>query len=266
MTVGTSQRARAIDDLKRVFTDSHIWRTLGWTTIRSSYRLSSLGTLWITTTTAIFAVSIGLIYGQFFGQDMSNYMPYFVTGFVTWGFMSASLTSGSIGLIAYHNFVKGSQVPILFHVLRIVQTQFIIFGHNLIVVAGIWIFFRWELTLYSLLSLVGLALMFMFIAATTVLLSVACVRFRDIPPLIQAVVQFVFFATPIIWYPEQLKVGAQVLWLNPIAYFIAAVRDPFLGRPTDPIFWLIVVALTAAAVSLAAAVYIRYRSRVAYWV
>lgn len=261
-----SQRARAIDDLRRVLTDSYVWRALAWANIRSSYRLSSLGTLWITTTTAIFAVSIGLIYGQFFGQDMSQYMPYFVTGFITWGFISTSLTSGSNALIAYHNFIKGSQMPIVFHVLRVVQTQLIVFGHNLIVLVGIWLFFRWPLTAYSLLSLVGLALTFVFVASTTLFLAVACVRFRDIPPLIQAVVQFVFFATPIIWYPEQLRFGSVVLWGNPVAYFLMVTRDPFLGRPTDPLVWAAALVMALLALTLACAMYVRYRGRIAYWV
>lgn len=257
---------RAKSDIRRAFTEAHIWNALAWADIRSKYRLSTLGSLWITLTTGSLAVGIGVIYGQFFGVDVSEYLPYFATSFITWIFISSVINEASSTLIGSGNMIKSSQMPILFYVLRMVQRQFVIGAHNFVVIIGVWLFLRWELTPYTLLSLVGIAITYMFLAGVSVVIAVICVRYRDIPPLIQALTQFLFFATPIIWQPEQLRFGEVMLHLNPITYMLMVVRDPILGRPTEPVTWIIAVLLAAAALLAGAAVYIRYRRRIAYWV
>jgi ABC-type polysaccharide/polyol phosphate export permease len=92
------------------------------------------------------------------------------------------------------------------------------------------------------------------------------VRYRDIPPLMQVLTQFLFFASPVIWQPEQLRFGELILDLNPIAYMLAIVRDPLLGRPIDAFDWLVAVSVAAVSLAVASFMYIRYRHRIAYWV
>ena len=109
-------------------------------------------------------------------------------------------------------------------------------------------------------------MLYLFLAGLAVSLSIVCVRYRDIPPLVQIATQFLFFVTPIMWYPEALKFGAFILRLNPIAYFLMIVRDPLLGRPISPEVWPIAVALTFASLAAGILMYLRFRDRVAYWV
>lgn len=261
-----NQRDRAVDDLRRIFADARIWQGLAWIDIRSKYRYSTLGTFWITAATGVLAVTIGILYGQFFHQDMTVYLPYFATGFILWQFIVGAVTEASYSLIASGNFIKGSSLPIVFHVLRVTQKQLIVLAHNVVVLIAVWLFFRWPLTPTSLLSVLGLVLTFIFISATSLVTAMICVRFRDIPPLINATTQFLFFATPIMWDPAQLRFGKLVLELNPVAYFLIATRDPFLGRPVDATTWGVAVLLTLLSLVLAAFFYVRFRRRVAYWV
>ena len=102
MAKRADERERALSDLGRIFSDARIWSTLGWVDIRSKYRLSSLGTFWITAAMGVLAVSIGLLYGQFFNKDVSSYLPYFASGFIIWTFVSATVTEASTSLIAYY--------------------------------------------------------------------------------------------------------------------------------------------------------------------
>ena len=111
-----------------------------------------------------------------------------------------------------------------------------------------------------------MVLLFVFLTATAIAISVVCVRYRDIPPLIQVLTQFLFFVTPIIWYPEQLRFGSVILALNPIAYMLMIVRDPVLGRPVTLETWLGAILLTIVSVAVAMFMYRRFRSRIAYWV
>jgi len=104
---------RAKQDLRQILTHNHVWRALAAADIRSKYRMSTLGSFWITLATGTLALSIGLIYGQFFGQDIHNYLPYFTVSYITWMFIATVLNDCSNSLIAAGNLIKSSQMPIV---------------------------------------------------------------------------------------------------------------------------------------------------------
>jgi len=60
-------------------------------------------------------------------------------------------------------------------------------------------------------------------------------------------IQFLFFLTPIIWYPEQIKFGTELLKLNPrdVYAMIVAIH---LGRPVEIQTWIIAIGLSAASI------------------
>jgi ABC-type polysaccharide/polyol phosphate export permease len=264
MQILSNERARA--DLFAILYNNRPWRALAAAEIRSKYRRTTLGPLWITISTGATILGIGVIYGQFFGQDVSAYLPYFAAGMVIWGFISSVLNESATALISAGSIIKASNLPVCFHNMRMMQRNFIIFLHNLLILVVIWLFVRWPLTIDVGLAIVGIALLYLFLSAVSIPLSLACVRYRDIPPLIQAATTFLFFASPIIWYPENLRSGRLLLELNPLAHFLAITRDPLLGRPVDTYSLLVAIAATACAIVVAALLYARYRDRVAYWV
>lgn len=251
----------------RVFVTYHLtWRALAWADIRSKYRRTMLGPWWLTVTNGCMAVMMALISGRFLGADMSTYLPHFMVSFTIWSFISSCLVEGSQTLIYAGGMIKATNMPIAVHVMRMVQRNFIIFIHNFAVVPLVWLFYSWKVGFSFLLVLPGLALVFIFCAAIASFVAIACVRYRDIPPLVQAVTQLLFFVSPIIWMPDQVRGGQWALLLNPMNYLIAVVRDPVLGRPVEPYLWAGAIMVVAVTVALAAIVYARYRSRVVFWV
>jgi ABC-type polysaccharide/polyol phosphate export permease len=262
----STDRDRAVRDLRDVVVRSAIWSSLAYADIRSKYRLSTFGSLWITLTTGALALAIGLFYGQFFGQNMHTYLPYFTASYIIWTFIASVLGEASVTLVGAGNLIKSSQMPIVFHILRMLQRNLIIFLHNAIVLAAVWPFVRWSLYPSAVLSLVGLILLYLFLVGTSAIIAIICVRYRDVPPLIQVLIQFLFFLTPIIWYPEQIKFGADILKLNPMTYMLMIVRDPILGRPMEIQTWIIAVGLAAASLIAGSLMYMRFRRRIAYWV
>lgn len=257
---------RALRDLADVVVRSATWSSLAYGDIRSRYRLSTFGSLWITLTTGALAVAIGLVYGQFFGQDMHSYLPYFTASFITWTFIASVIGEASSTLVGAGNLIKSSQMPIIFHILRMLQRNLIVLLHNAIVVAAIWPFVRWSLYPSAVLSLAGLVLLYLFLVGTSAIITIICVRYRDVPQLIQVLIQFLFFLTPIIWYPEQIRFGAEILKFNPVTYMLMVVRDPILGRPVEIETWAIAIGLSAASLIAGSLMYVRFRHRIAYWV
>jgi ABC-type polysaccharide/polyol phosphate export permease len=257
---------RALRDLRDVVVRSTIWSSLAHADIRSKYRLSTFGSLWITLTTGALALAIGLFYGQFFGQDMHGYLPYFTASYITWTFIASVLGEASLTLVGAGNLIKSSQMPIVFHILRMLHRNLIIVLHNSVVLIAIWPFVRWSLHPSAVLSLAGLVLLYLFLVGASAVIAIICVRYRDVPPLIQVFIQFLFFLTPIIWYPEQLRFGAEFLKWNPMTYMLMIVRDPILGRPVEIQTWIIAIGLSAASLIAGSLMYVRFRRRIAYWV
>jgi ABC-type polysaccharide/polyol phosphate export permease len=216
--------------------------------------------------TGAIAISIGLVYGQFFGQSVESYLPYFTASYITWIFISSTIGEGSTSLIMAGHLIKSAHLPIVFHVLRTVQRNLIVLVHNTLVLLMVWLYFRWEIGPQALLTVLGFILLYFFLVGASMVLAIICVRYRDMPSFIQMFTQFLFFVSPVIWQPEHLRFASSVLALNPMSYMLIVVRDPILGRAVELETWLVAATLTLITVLAGAAFYIRFRDRVAYWV
>ena len=96
-------------------------------------------------------------------------------------------------------------------------------------------------------------------------------RYRDIGPLLGAVVQLLFFMTPIIWNANTLTAQGAGRWskiieLNPLLHYLDIVRAPLLGAPQELRHWYVVLALTVIGWAVALLAMRQYRARVSYWV
>lgn len=259
-------RSRALHELVDIVGRNYFWRALAFYDIRSRYRFSVLGTFWIVMSTAITAVSVGLIYGQFFGLNVKQYLPYFTSGLIVWTFISSVLNEASTTLITAGSLIKTTRVPISLHIMRMLQRNFLIFLHNLVILGVVWLLMAWPLDSAIAASFAGLVLLYVFLIGAAVIVAFIGVRYRDVPPMISAGTQFLFLASPILWYQDSIKHGAEILAFNPVTYLLSVVRDPLLGQSVPLTTWVVAASLAAASIGCAAWVYVTYRNRVAYWV
>ncbi|MGY3449809.1 ABC transporter permease [Bradyrhizobium sp. USDA 4353] len=257
--------ARCRAEISPFFTRHVTWRALASGDIRSKYRRTLLGPWWITATQGITALIMGTVAGRFLGADMTTYLPHFMVSTILWNFISSSLNESCYTIISAGGMIKAVDMPILIHIMRMVQRNLIIFLHNSAVIPIIWLVYPWPLSLVSLLGLLGLALVYVFIVSTTMVVSMICVRYRDVPPLMAAITQLLFFISPIIWEPSQIKGGEWVIAVNPIAYLLAVTRDPLMGIVPDLTSWAGAIGFTATSTMSMVYIYTRYRSRIVYW-
>jgi ABC-type polysaccharide/polyol phosphate export permease len=116
------------------------------------------------------------------------------------------------------------------------------------------------------LAPVGLALIALNGAACGMILGVLSARFRDIPPIVSNAVQLIFFITPVLWRPENLKSRVWVVDWNPLYYLLEIVRRPLVGESPPLSFWAIAIGFTIASLAVGFSLFARFRGRVAYWV
>jgi len=288
---------RAFDDIRAGFRARQLWGHLGWQDIKQRYRRSAIGPFWITISQAVLALGLGLLYSQLFKLPVEVFLPYISTGFIIWGFISGCLSEGMETFITNEGLIKQLPAPLSVYVLRTVWRQTLLLAHNMIVyVAVLAIFFAALSKPYSLidtgacqlghvchpglswtivLAIPGFLLLALNAGWVTILLGIISTRFRDIPQVINSLIQLMFYGTPIVWPVDQLMTGgarAGASWIlpivkaNPLYHFMQVVRAPLLGQELSWVNWVVVGSITIVGWALALIAMRNYRARVSYWV
>jgi ABC-2 type transport system permease protein len=289
--------ARAFADIKAGFRARELWGHLGWQDIKQRYRRSVIGPFWITISQAVLALGLGLLYSQLFKLPVEVFLPYISTGFIIWGFISGCLSEGMETFIANEGLIKQVPAPLSVYVLRTVWRQTLLLAHNMIVYVGVLaIFFSALSNQYSLstgvcqqggichpglswtivLAIPGFVALALNAGWVTLLFGIISTRFRDIPQVINSLIQLLFYGTPIVWPVDQLLAGGQkagvASWIlpivkaNPLYHFMQVVRAPLLGQEFTIGNWIVVGSITVVGWALALVAMRNYRARVSYWV
>lgn len=239
--------------------------TLGWMDIKLRYRGSVLGPFWLTLSTVVMVIAMGLLYGYLLHAPLREYLPFLSLSLVLWGYFS-SIVNEAAGL-----FVQGSGIlharrtPITLLVLRFVVRQVLVACHNLAVVVLVFALFR-IVPAHLWLVLVGTLIALFDSLAISLVIGILGARFKDISPVSSAVMQVLFFVTPVIWKPDLIYMGRQYLLLDPFYPVLEILRAPLLGGVVRSSF--LEVALVQAAIlgGIAFILFSRMRARIAYWV
>lgn len=256
----------ALSDLRASVVSWRLWTLLGWLEIRQRYARSKLGPFWLTVSTSVMVATIGVVYGTLFGMNIREYLPFLAIGLVMWAAFSQITTEGSVAYINGATYIRQMSTPKLIFILQVVWRNLVILAHNFVIVIALQVLFGCKNWLAVPLFIPGLALFLLNATWIAMLLGLLSARFRDLPQIIAALLQVVFYLTPILYRPTSLTRFSWIVTFNPIAYLIDLVRAPLLGIIPSTTDWS--VALLMAALGWAAALYItgRYAKRIAYWV
>lgn len=253
-------------DIANALKSWRAWLLLAWFEIKHSYRGSILGPFWITITMGVFVFAVGLLYSQVFQANAAAYIPWLAAGMLAWTLISGTITEGSNVYIGSSGFSTEIRLPYMFFSLKLAAKQLISFAHNVIVVVVVAVIFGLPLGLQTLAFLPGLAIILFCGICASVILGLVSVRFRDIPQIIQSLVQISFFLTPIIWNPEQVQGRMFIVLYNPFYHFIELVRAPLLGQLPTATNYLVALGISFGLALAAIILFKRYRNRIPYWI
>src|ERR1700758_1716102 len=197
--------AAAFSDFRNGFGLWPLWLRLGRDGILQRYRRSLLGTFWPTASMAIMGISLGVLYAELFNTPIHDFLPYLCIGLLVWNLISSFLTEGGTLFTGAESYIKQIRLPYSVYVYRSSWSKLVIFAHNFIIYFGILLYFEIWPGAVALLAIPGLLLVLLNGAAAMLFIGMVSARFRDIPQLINSVVQIVFFVTPIMWKPELLR-------------------------------------------------------------
>lgn len=240
---------------------------LGWQDVRQRYRRSALGPFWLTISMGVMIGTIGVVFGQIFNAPMKEYLPFLAVGMIFWSFISSVVTEGCTGFIGAEGIIKQLPIPLFVHILRMIWRNALILGHNIVILPLVFWAVGKPLGLSSFLSVPGFILVVINLAWIALILAIFCARYRDLPQIVNSLLQVIFYLTPIMWMPSLLpqRAGLYLLDLNPIFHLLEIVRAPLVGQFPSVANWAVSFALALIGWCMALAIYGRYKRRIAYW-
>jgi ABC-2 type transport system permease protein len=219
--------------------DFRRFRQLTWALAVTDFRLrffgSVLGYLWQFMRPLMLFGVLYVVFSQVF--DLSGNVRFYpvalLLGIVLYGFF-AEATSGSVrSLVERENLVRKIEFPRLAVPLATVLTALFNLGLNLIpvlvflLVAG----GRPHLSWLEMIPLVGL--LAVFATGVAMILSSLFVRYRDVEPIWDVVLQVMFYVTPIIYMIQTVtdkggQSATNAILCNPFAAILQQARHAFI--------------------------------------
>lgn len=261
-------RAAARQDVVDAFKNIQTSISLAWWDIKIRYQRTMLGPIWITVSTAVFVVSLGILYSQIFDTAIDDYLPFLAAGFMVWNLMAMSVIEAPTVFSGASSYINSMRIPLLTHVIRHLAGHTIVFLHTLIVIISVVVYVGMPPNFNMLLTLPGLVLLLANTFWISWLLALLGARYRDIGPIVNSVFQLMFFLTPIIWRRDVLKIDGPSIWIegNPFYHLINVVRAPMLGQVPDPLNYYVAIGIFVVGSVVAYLMFLKYRRRVAYWI
>ncbi|AIN57272.1 ABC transporter [Pseudomonas soli] len=207
-----------------------VWMFLGGQDIKSRFRRSFFGPLWMVMTTGFFVGGVGVVYGVLFGQNMREFLPYLACGFSLWVFLVASFVEGSTAYVRAEGYIKQFSYPKQIYLLRSLVSMAIALMIGLLVVMPVQLFFHTFQAMGWLLAIPGILLLFLAALGNIAISAYIGVRFRDFPHAVGVLLQMLFFVTPIMFPAAVLQSKGLdfVYQFNPLFYLLDVVRTPIL--------------------------------------
>lgn len=235
--------------------------------IKSRYRGSILGPLWIVLYPLIVTVILSLVFGVFVQLETGG-VPYFVflfSGLIFWNFFQQGVSLASEVLIWNRDLItktyyfRRSALPLSYALSKIPD-----FFVNLVIFLIFYVLNGYGIGSHVFLILLGLPSLILFSSALSLLVSLFNALFRDFGRVFEVFVMILSYATPII-YPETLI--PQKYWLflyaNPLSTLVIFVRKILFRNEFDLNLLLISSALSLIAFIISFYIFNKFEKKIA---
>jgi ABC-2 type transport system permease protein len=221
------------DDPRRFFA---LTRTLTLTDFKLKFYGSALGYLWQLIRPLLLFGILLVVFTRFirFGK-IQHYEVVLLMGIVLYTFLAEAVSSAVESVVAREPLVRKVQFPRLVIPATVVATAFLNLLLNLVavfifaLVRGVRPHWQWiELPLILLVAVI-------LTSGIAMLVSVLYVRYRDVKPITDVVLQALFYGTPIFYPVERIEPTLRhlLVMFNPFAAIVQQARHALVD-PTAP--------------------------------
>lgn len=241
------------------------WFFLAWHEIRSRYRRTKLGPIWIVLVNFVTILCFSVISASLFKQDVRVILPHVAAGLFVWSYIATILSDSCVVFTSQAYLLQNMRTNLISLCLRLFVRNTIAFLHSFPLLILIAVFFAPAFSWNVLLVIPALPLIALTSVSLSIILGFLTARFRDVAQLMQSIITVFPFITPILWSAQMLGDRAYLATINPVTHYIALIRDPLLGVPLQLNTYLIATGTTIALLAFAAFLYNKFRYRLVFW-
>jgi ABC-type polysaccharide/polyol phosphate export permease len=218
--------------------------------LRQKYQGSVLGIAWYIVNPLVLMGAYYLMFGLVFKiANHEDYPLFLMVGLVVWIFFSQALLSAAPSLLDQGSLIRKATFPRETIPGAVVTVQMVTFLVVLGLVAVVTLALRGTVDVALLVLPFVLLALYGFVLGLSLAVSVLHAHFRDVAPILGAVLLPWFFLSPIFFEPSDItqREAARFAmeWVNPIAPFIEAVRTVLYAGQVPSLSVLAYVAVAA---------------------
>ena len=245
-----------VDCLKELFDRRDLLYIITWREIKIKYKQSVMGMAWAVLMPCII-VCAGLIVRFAFARLSGNPLTLADLAFVAvkaspWAFFVSALRFGANSLVANTNLVTKVYMPRLVFPIAAVFSQlfdFIVAGAVITVFlvisgVGVSVHLIWVPVLIVLLVLLATAFAIMFSAAT--------LFFRDVKYIVEVILTFAIFFTPVFYESHLFGPWAPLLLVNPVSPLLEGLSTIVILHQSPPLLWFVYSSMVTAVLFILA--------------
>jgi ABC-type polysaccharide/polyol phosphate export permease len=197
--------------------------------LKLKYRHTYLGFLWNFLEPALYLIVLSVIFSVVNRMDISNYAVYLFGALVAWRYFERTVGLMMESIVGGDWLLKKMPVSAFVFPLSRWLIASVEFLFAFIVVLAIFLVLKTEWTVHLVvlpLVMIPWAVLGLGIG---MICSVVFVFFRDIRPVVQMLLMFIFFTSPILFKADlfaEHSLQAALLRLHPVTYFAALFQKP----------------------------------------
>ncbi len=199
--------------------------------LRQKYQGSVLGIAWYVVNPLVLMGAYYLMFGVALkpGFTHEHYPLFLMVGIVVWIFFSQSLMSAAPSLLEQGSLIRKARFPRETIPGAVVTVQAVTFVIVFALVAIVTLAIRGTLDPALLVLPIAMVALFAFTLGLALCVSILHAYFRDVAPILSAVLLPWFFLSPVFFEPGDITKNetakAALTWGNPVAPFIETIRS-----------------------------------------
>lgn len=213
--------------IRRLYTYKDLLLVFIWREFLIRYKQTTIGVLWA----ILQPISLMLLFTFIFGvvlhttQKSYPYVLFFYAGVLPWNFFAGSTNFAVTSLSGNFNLVTKIYFPREIIPLSGVAINFVDYLIGLAVYFLLLVLYRIPLTWNMLWLIPLLVMLVVYTTSISLLLSALNVYYRDVKLATTFLIQFLFFATPVIYSVDTVDNHWKFfLFLNPLTFIVENMR------------------------------------------
>ncbi len=217
---------------QRIWKLRWFWSSMVRNDLDQRYRHSVLGIGWSLLKPLGLTLILCLVFAPMMGIPVVEYAPYVLVGLTLWHFIVENVSLGSRSFTAGAAYIRQQAVPLAIFPLRTTLGA----TFHLLVALSLGMLVTWYFKGFSnpaaLLTILPSLLVFILLGWT---LAIICgliqTHFPDTIYVLELLLQFTFYLTPIIYRPRNLEDFPLLTWVvdcNPFWSVMELIRQPVL--------------------------------------